>query len=207
MTVIQATEEETDDFEQLLCRNRILLTAITGSTEEGDLLPVRSDSYGFLTAISYDEYAIHQGRAFNLSAFYAVVGVGANADMAIRTGVTVDKNLNVKVSATGAARIRLYEDADVSDGATVPVVALNRRSSNVITLVAVSAPTVNGVGDILYDGLVPSGVVAALGGTSEPMPRWTAKRGTVYLIRVTNLTAVAISVGIEVVTQQQPVVL
>jgi len=167
---------------------------IQGITDAGETIAIEVGSDGHLPTLTYSEFMIHLGRSWSVSHVNAAVAAGANFDMILNTDPHNPCHVSFSGTASGLCQMFLYEAPSISGGTHLSTRVLNRRSSiSVSGITAVHSPTVNSVGRVLFNGLIPGATIAGVGGGTVNGPDYLLRLGTRYLLRLTNLTAGALA--------------
>jgi hypothetical protein len=130
---------------------------------------------------------IHRGVFYTISDLLLALTNGSNEDLLLVTGDT-PVHARITLSTSAQALVRFYEDTTTSNNGTVlPARNRNRVSTNTAAMTSSRAPTVTGVGTLLYEGFLPGGSKnQATGDQSSTFEEWVLKANSKYLIRVTN---------------------
>lgn len=147
--------------------------------------------------IDTDHNRIHDGHYYGVSFVDLVFAASAVFDMRISTGADTP-HMKFGPACSASFRTQLYEAASLSVGSALTIFNRNRNSDRVSKMAAITtAPTVGGVGTLIYDTINSAGPkngVAVSGGPySSPDSIMNAqqerilKPNTEYLLRVTNV--------------------
>lgn len=171
--------------------------AIQGTEHDGTTRSLVSDT-GHLVAVETTAHLIHQGRGWVASHFWPALGAGLDAYVYLLSGSVNVKRAYCEIAATVSSRVYFYQDPRVTGGTAMPLVCLNRLSPGTATTTIFHTPTVISGGRLLWQGLVPAAGVAALGGAEQHTPEWILPTSTGFLIQITNMTAGAGLVSINI---------
>ena len=130
---------------------------------------------------------IHRGRWYTASKSVSVASSGTE-DFLIVVDASVSMHARFSLAVQHTMAFSVYEQPTVSaNGSAITTVNRNRFSANTPTGVIYSAPTVTGVGTLMFDGYIPGGDKhTASGGTGGGFEEWILKTGFSYLFRVSN---------------------
>lgn len=156
---------------------------------------------GSVTTIDEQHRLIHEGMVYTCVDRQTSVANGANADWLLITNGAYPHFRKMHVALENAdADLYLYEDTEVSgNGTEVTPRNNNRNSTRVSNTQVFSGPTVTDVGDTVLDQLyIPDtgGFFATAAQGEDIGEEWILKPNTNYLIRLTNNSGGAITVGL-----------
>jgi len=147
------------------------------------------DNAEYIGRIDILHEMIHDGlRYANSYSISRDIGEHADIALSIPESLEMEIHLTFSYSSSGIATILLYRDVTVSNGVSFPLHNLNHLSPNTASVIAVTAPTVTGLGtlikqiDIGTDGEKKS----QFGGDGISRYEYICERGVDYLIRGTS---------------------
>ena len=173
----QDTNTGTDDHNYMVVED-------DGSTNSNIVKPIDAVSGG-LTTISAEHHEMHEGDHYFFKSFIVDSGGSGSTTVFSFTTPNTATRIHAKASLTPDVdyTISIYEGADITGGAPLNGVNNDRDSLNVAELVAVSAPTVNVIGDRIW--------AARNGGGKDPIgvsPGFNyeiiAKTDTTYIFEI-----------------------
>ncbi len=159
------------------------------------------ETTGAALVIDTVHHEVHEGEMFHASHTNGSVSNGANLDMLLVTGATVETHVSWDVFAGGQVTVYLYEGATTS--AAVAAYNMKRDSLNTPEATVTHTPTVTATGTTaLVNGrILPGGTSnqTRVGGGIRSSAEWILAPETQYLLRVTNTSGgtIAINVGLE----------
>ena len=152
---------------------------------------------GNLVVIHTEHHEVHEGEMFH-GGWSASVANNASADTLITVGAK-GTHIVFGVAAGGACQVYLYEAPTASGGSAQTMYNMNRNSALVTPAAIASAPTVSATGSVtLVNGwYLPGGNSEQTrgGGGVRAETEWMLKPGTVYLLRVTNVSGASVTVS------------
>jgi len=152
-----------------------------------------------MQTIDYAHEKAHGGLMFSISHVYLAVADSSHANLLIAGPPDSEFHIRAVVSGGGEFRLSFYEDTTVSNpGTEIPVINMNRRSSNSAPLRAFYGPTITALGNLLQEGLLPAGTVGrAVGASVRSESEWIFTN-KMYLLRATNISGQARNCSINV---------
>lgn len=143
-------------------------------------------------------HEIELGNGYNISGIFDPAASPVTIYFDNTTNI---KNLHAtfSMSTDNDAQMRLYENPGVTvNGTTMPIIQLNRTSTNVSGLMAYHTPTLGGsppLGNVLREVFIPAGGTTNGSGFTNGLSRgeWVLAAGNSYLIQVTFATAAVIA--------------
>lgn len=138
--------------------------------------------------------SISEGTAFTTGYVYmnaSKLANGANFDIAIAFGGTTEASVDITGLCAGNAEGYLYEGATTSGGTALPIINMNRNSTNTGNGAAVHMPTVTATGTLIGNYLLMGGVKKKAAGGDSAAKSLILKPLTTYLLRMTNTSGSA----------------
>jgi hypothetical protein len=152
--------------------------------------------------IDYDHHQLHEGEVFRWS-YLDTTGLASGSSLDIvftvpnititgplTSAVLACPHFRFEVIADSYSQAYLYEGPTVTGGtgtARTPI-AMERNGTYTPKLAILEAPTVTGVGTLLWQGVIFTGKTSA-GSTDTPLTEFVLKNNTTYLFRFTSRTA------------------
>lgn len=162
------------------------------------------ETTGAALVIDTVHHEVHEGEMYHASHTNGSVANGANLDVLLVTGATVETHASWEVFAGGQVRIYLYEAPTTSaNGTALTIYNMKRDSLNTPEALFYHTPTVSATGSVaLVNGrILPGGTspTTRVGGGIRSGAEWILAPGTKYLLRVTNTSGgtIAVNVGLE----------
>lgn len=148
---------------------------------------------------------IHQGTFFSRDINDAALGAGAFLAALIQAGPNMSPHLRFIARVGGNCQLRLYEGPTWSVAGTPQApFNRNRRSAIVPAMVLTSGPTVSVKGTELLSELIPGGIGASSGATSNAFEEWILDVDTDYLVEVENLTGQVQPINMQIDFYEAP---
>lgn len=148
----------------------------------------------FRVSKPYSYWQAERGDHYIGSHFFEGVSNNGNATLLLvaYSTKTYELSLQTHIASEGTSRLRIYEDALVSNnGTNVPIFNLSRLNGDSVNCDLYHSPTLSDNGTKIYDFLLPGGsrnkVVGASDG-SFPTEIVHLKKNSNYAIVVTNLS-------------------
>lgn len=152
-----------------------------------------------MVSIGLEHAMVHSGRLFFASHIFSSVADANAVDCLFVCGARFS-HLDVSIAHEGNCTVALYEEPTYSSAGTALTVTNRRRPNPSGSGSAVyHTPTISGTGNQLGgDRLLPGGTKNfAVGGQKSTRNEIILRPRTAYLIRVTNTSGGAISIGVE----------
>lgn len=151
--------------------------------------------------IDFVHQKVHEGRFFSGGHYAAGVANNGTLEILFQTGPDYFFHGMADSYSGGDSVLTMYEGVTFSAaGTAVPLTNHNRNSTNVIASGATHTPTITGTGTQLNGPiLVPGGSGGnSSGGAGGFSNEFILKPSTAYLLRVTNVSGIAQSIGATV---------
>ena len=164
-----------------------LLAQVVLIDDAGDLVTI--DEYtGSLTTIGWEHHKIHEGDTFTILEVTDLPNAAVRDILVITPDTTKWAHLVWELEHELETLIQFYLGTTVTDNGTlVPSFNRNGNSANVSTTLVYHTPTITNVGMLI--GTVQQGSGRKAGGSDRESNEFILKQNTMYLIRITNLTA------------------
>lgn len=162
-------------------------------------------STGAFVTLGFDQRQIHIGQHFLCAASVSVSGSSSYFWLFRTAALGATAHLVVKFSVEGEAFWRLYEAPTISaTGAALFTPNNNRQSATVSQALVFDSPTVTDPGVLLAEFFQEGGRPGS-GGESRAESEWLLKKGEDYLVELERPIAGAITVGMEMLWDEQDV--
>lgn len=130
---------------------------------------------------------VQNGTMFSIGLYDDALAAGDSIDVSISTSGTNYTHMTYTLVTSSEGEGALYEGSSVADGTPITLYNHKRTSLRTYSGTVVSAPTVNSVGTLLHQTLLPGGSVTGGGGSSQAFAdEWVLKQNENYLLRVFN---------------------
>lgn len=160
----------------------------TQITDGVTIAGVDSKSKAFET-IHVIHHNIHIGSMFSVSHIFDNVPSNGTADFLLVPGTTLSPHMKYEINGLGEAFTRLYEGGSFSTkGSNLMLFNRNRNISQNTSSQAYYHPTVDYLGTLLNDVILPSGATTPTraGGQATIETEWVLSKSKKYLIRILN---------------------
>ncbi len=164
-----------------------LLAEVVLIDETGNLVTI--DEYTrSLTTIGWEHHKIHEGDTFTVLEVTDLPNAAVRDILIITPDTTKWAHLVWEIEHELETLIQFYRGTVVTDnGTVVPSFNRNGNSDNVSTTFVYHTPTITNDGVLI--GTIQQGSGKKAGGSDRQSNEFMLKRNTMYLVRITNLTA------------------
>lgn len=144
---------------------------------------------GETVVIDKSHYEIHEGDHYFIKTYIENTGGAGTADYFAFTAPDNETRIHAKVwlAADSDFIITIYEDSNITGGVSVPGFNNDRNSNNTAQLIPVAAPTINTLGNIMWQSRNGGGK-EPVGVTPVTNYEIIAKAGSTYVFELKKQT-------------------
>ena len=180
------------------------MALIHGMTHDGELKPLKIDDWGWSqVSMSYVHHKIHDGESFQVWYWEEDIADDGVIEILLRTS-SDPAHAIYDVGAGGDAVASLIENPTVNAaGTALTEYNLNRTSTATANTTTFHTPTVAAGTELVAQYLAGGAGPQAGGGQAQSDSEWVLKPNEDYVVRVTNISGQAQTLGLLVEWYEQ----